>query len=225
MPKRSGWNSEDRSAIVAALTPAAFPQWWRSYLEQIAERDRWLELAHGFTDKKYKADRVEALGIAKEYSRIEQEHSGPFWAAWRTLLDLNPGATVELPTPDTHPSRIDPDVAAAAVRKVLGMLTADQAPGEREDKPPTTRKPMKEPSANAFAAYRAVILTGMKQEDLKGRFGVGQSTISRWVRDVGKWIEAGNVLPDEIAAPPPRPKTITMDPRKLERGPRRRGRA
>jgi len=33
-----------------------------------------------------------------------------------------------------------------------------------EMKPPTTRKPMKEPSANAFAAYRAVILTALAVE-------------------------------------------------------------
>jgi len=94
-----------------------------------------------------------------------------------------------------------------------------------ESKLPTPRKSMKEPSANAFAAYRAVRLLGSKQEDVACRFVVEQSTISRWVRDVGKWIEAGNILPDELAAPPPRSKTITMDPRKLEQGPRRRGRA
>jgi len=110
----------------------------------------------------------------------------------------------------------------------------EQAPGKPptkpEDvgdgsKPPTTRKPMKEPSVNAFAAYRAVKLSDLKQEDVGRQLGVEQSTISRWVRDVGKWIEAGNVLPDELAAPPPRPKTFTMDPSKLERGPRRGRRA
>ena len=54
---------------------------------------------------------------------------------------------------------------------------------------------MKEPSANAFAAYRAVILTSMKQEDVGRRFGVEQSTISRWVRDVGKWIRLETFSP------------------------------
>ncbi len=94
-----------------------------------------------------------------------------------------------------------------------------------ESKPPTTRKSMKEPSANAFAAYRAVRMGGLKETSAAPMFGVNQSTISRWIDKVVEWLEAGNVLPDELAAPPPRPKPITMDPRKLEQGPRRRGRA
>jgi predicted DNA-binding protein (UPF0251 family) len=94
-----------------------------------------------------------------------------------------------------------------------------------ESKPPTTRKRMKEPAANAFAAYRAVKLAGLKQEDVGHRLGVGQSTISRWIDKVVEWLEGGNVLPDELAAQPPRPKPINMEPRKLEQGPRRRGRA
>jgi len=95
----------------------------------------------------------------------------------------------------------------------------------KETKPPTTRKPMKEPSAKAIAAYRAVRWGKQKETSVAPMFGVNQSTISRWIDKVVEWLEAGNVLPDELAAPPSRPKTKTMDPRKLEQGPRRRGRA
>jgi len=94
-----------------------------------------------------------------------------------------------------------------------------------EMKPPTPRKPMKEPFANAFAAYRAVKFGGKTETEVAELLKVNQSTISRWVNAVVKWIEAGNILPAELTAPPPRTKTNTMDPTKLEQGPRRRGRA
>jgi hypothetical protein len=116
----------------------------------------------------------------------------------------------------------------AICRKLANLQSITQPKPEdpgNAAKVPTTRKPTKEPSANAFAAYRAVRFSDMKQEDVARKSGVKQSTISRWVRDVGKWVEAGNILPDELTAPPPRPKTTTMDPRKLEQGRRRPGRA
>ena len=79
---------------------------------------------------------------------------------------------------------------------------------------------MKEPPANAFAAYRAVMLAGRKQSEVKRELGVNQSTVSRWVKYVAKWVEAGNLLPAEMRALPPRGKPTAMDPRKLEEGPR-----
>ncbi len=93
------------------------------------------------------------------------------------------------------------------------------------DPSPPTRKPLKQPSANAIAAYRVVKFGGKTETDAAPMFGVVQSTICRWVQAVAKWVEAGNILPDELTALPPRPKKTTMDPRKLDRGPRRRGRA
>ena len=100
---------------------------------------------------------------------------------------------------------------------------ADPAPMKPAEIKPT--KQFKEPSARAFAAYRASKLGGKKQEDLVPMFGVTQGTISRWLQDVGRWIEAGNVLPEEMRVEPSRRKPDTMDPRKLEQGPQRRGRA
>jgi hypothetical protein len=91
----------------------------------------------------------------------------------------------------------------------------DGTPG----KTPTPMRPLREPSREAIAAYRAERFLGQKQENIATQFGVSQGTISRWVRQVAKWIEAGNVLPD---LEPPKRKTITMDPSKLEQGPRRR---
>jgi hypothetical protein len=73
------------------------------------------------------------------------------------------------------------------------------------------------PPCAAFAAYRATKILRQRQEDVAREFGVSQGTISRWVTQAAKWIKAGNILPDLDA---PRPKTVTMDPRKLEQGPR-----
>jgi hypothetical protein len=101
--------------------------------------------------------------------------------------------------------------------------TATPTP-KSEGEAPKPSKPVKEPSARAFAAYRAVRIAGMKQTEVAPRLGVDQSTVSRWVDAVGEWVKAGNVLPDDLAALPPRPKITAMDPRMLEQGPRRRGR-
>jgi len=84
---------------------------------------------------------------------------------------------------------------------------------------PGPRGRLKEPHRDAIGAYRAVRILGQKQETIAPRFGVDQGTISRWLKQVTKWLEAGNVLPDLDA---PKPKISPMDPRKLEQAPRRR---
>jgi hypothetical protein len=97
--------------------------------------------------------------------------------------------------------------------KASGKYARTRAPG----KPPRV---MKEPSAKAFATYRAVKIGGQNQKDVAERFGVNQSTVSRQVRDVAKWVEAGNVLPDEMRAEPSRGKPLAMDPGQLDKGSR-----
>jgi hypothetical protein len=86
---------------------------------------------------------------------------------------------------------------------------------------------LKEPSDRAFAAYRLVKLGGRKQHEVAKELYVDQGTVSRWLTSVAEWIKAGNMLPDELRVEPSRRKPMTMDPSKLEQGPRldRKGRA
>jgi hypothetical protein len=90
--------------------------------------------------------------------------------------------------------------------------------GAVENKASRPKGRLDEPPQRAIDAYRAVKFAGKKQVDVARDFGVDQGTISRWLRNVAEWIAAGNILPDLD----PLPKTITMDPSKLEQGPRRR---
>jgi hypothetical protein len=46
-------------------------------------------------------------------------------------------------------------------------------------------------------------------------FGVTQGTVSRWIKRVGQWLTAGNILPEIDTS---KPKTIAVGPRKLEQG-------
>jgi hypothetical protein len=92
---------------------------------------------------------------------------------------------------------------------------------------PVPRGRLKEPSREAFAVYWYGRLTGKTQTELAddprlmkelGR-KVGQGTISRWLKRVARWIEAGN-------APSPlseshEAKPTTMDPEKIDLGPNR----
>jgi hypothetical protein len=91
------------------------------------------------------------------------------------------------------------------------------------------RRRLKEPSKDAFTAYRVWLVTGEKQEELAQRLmeplkrKVGQGTISRWLKQVKEWIEAGNVLPD--LSEPLDSKPTPMDPERIELGERQDGRA
>jgi hypothetical protein len=100
-------------------------------------------------------------------------------------------------------------------------------PKARNDAPPpiTSRAKLKGPRNQAFAAYRLVKIAGQKQLDVARMLKVDQGTVSRWVREVTRWIEAGKVLPDSMRVSDSTPKVVTMDPNKLERGRRLRGRA
>jgi hypothetical protein len=95
------------------------------------------------------------------------------------------------------------------------------APAQR----PRDEKHGKKPSKDAIETFRASTLLGKSQDELRAMFGVNQSTISRRLAQVQRWLDAGNILPPELATPPSRPKIVPMDPRKMERRPRGRGRA
>jgi len=75
-------------------------------------------------------------------------------------------------------------------------------PLELAAQPSGSRPVRKEPSKDAFAAYRLQLLTGKTQKELAEqltaelRRPVGQGTVSRWLKQVRAWLKAGNVLPD-----------------------------
>ena len=82
-------------------------------------------------------------------------------------------------------------------------------------KPSVPGKKLREPTTQAFTAYRAAAILGKKQRDVATQLCVDQGTVSRWVRQVAAWVEAGNILPDLDLG---RPGITSMDPRKLEQG-------
>ena len=51
---------------------------------------------------------------------------------------------------------------------------------------------------------------------------IGQGVVSRWIKEVKKWLEAGNVLPD--VGKPLDKQPLAMDPEDLELGKRQDGR-
>lgn len=82
------------------------------------------------------------------------------------------------------------------------------------------------PSAKAIQCYRLFILRGDERTQAaiaKRVYGDAgrQSQVSRDLKRVGIWIEAGNILPDLEEE---KPKTYTTDPSKLDKGPGQSGR-
>ena len=84
------------------------------------------------------------------------------------------------------------------------------------------------PSKEAIAAYRLIFLKGFKQQEaaeyLSKEYGrrISQGTVSRWLRQTEKWIEAGNVLQ---LLPKLDSKPQSVDPEILDMGKRQDGRA
>jgi hypothetical protein len=79
-----------------------------------------------------------------------------------------------------------------------GLLTKSEGAGDGSK---TRAKRIKEPSKIAIEAYRTWKFLGKNQDGLGLMFGVKQSTVSRWVNTVDRWLKAGNVLPDDLARP------------------------
>jgi transposase-like protein len=137
-----------------------------------------------------------ARGDLAEKSKLDQDEAR--WATYRCTLEYN-------------------RIRLARVELPIGPGPVSEAPNQR---PVDRRQDLKQPPNHAFAAYRAVKLAGQDQAEVARELGVHQSTISRWVVSVAKWIEAGKVLPAEMRVDPPRRKPMSMDPSKLDQGPR-----
>jgi hypothetical protein len=84
------------------------------------------------------------------------------------------------------------------------------------------------PSADAIAAYRLSIVVGGTRTALAGQLSerlgrpITQGQVSKWLKLVKEWVEAGGILP--ALEPATRKKPIAMDPGKIELGPRKDGR-
>ena len=115
--------------------------------------------------------------------------------------------------------------APELVASPSGSKADGQAP--RTGTPPEPKadgrtRAMKQPHDRAIAAYRVMIISeGINETEAARRFGVCQSTINRWKHKVSAWLKAGNVLPDLEA---PRPRTVKVDPARLDLGKRLDGR-
>ncbi len=104
-----------------------------------------------------------------------------------------------------------------------GSVGAVETPAVHSVKPSA----LKEPSQDAFAAYRAQRVTGKPQTEIAEiltaelKRPISQGQVSRWINEVVPWMEAGNVLPD---LPGLKSKPTPMAPDKIDLGGRQDGR-
>jgi hypothetical protein len=83
------------------------------------------------------------------------------------------------------------------------------------------RTPMKQPPPEAFLAYSLHVDSGWDQVTTarkvseESRRTITQGQVSRWVKAVRGWREAGNPWPEGMYSP----KSISTDPSKLDKGP------
>jgi hypothetical protein len=162
--------------------------------------------------------------VGKILSRSEAQE----WLHVHGRADELPAFLFEVVVEPDHPTgrtpegdRTDPDPPPGVELAAAGQggIPREERPTSGSDASGSKRGPFDEPPREAINAYRAVKLLGQRQREVAERFGVDQGTISRWLKRVKEWLEAGNILPDLDA---PTPKTVAMDPRKLEQGPRQR---
>jgi hypothetical protein len=135
--------------------------------------------------------------------------------------------------PDDLMNRMEVEFAKATRASRSGVQSS--LPHNDESRPVTTpaaAKPdgapaLKQPSEEAFMAYRMLIATGASQQDIAERMQIElgitvcQGTVSRWLKQSTNWITAGNVLPD---FPGLSKKPESIDPSQIDLGPRQDGR-
>jgi hypothetical protein len=125
----------------------------------------------------------------------------------------------------------NPAASPASSAEPFSPVSASTAPVPHLSAAAETQSPQKrkEPSADAFAAYRLKLVTGETQTNLarllqeEWKRPVTQGQVSRWLNEVKDWIEAGNVLPDLTATPNTKPTPI--NPELIDMGERQDGRA
>ena len=107
------------------------------------------------------------------------------------------------------------------------ILTAQPAGQMQEPPVKPSRASLKEPTKDAFAAYKVHKLLGKNQPEtatiLTKQFSrpVTQGQVSRWCKAVAKWTAAGGLVPPELTM---NPTVRSVDPDVLEMGQRVDGR-
>jgi hypothetical protein len=95
--------------------------------------------------------------------------------------------------------------------------------GECESQKSNKKKQLKSPSKDAFDAYRLSMRTGKKQQELARILTlelnkpVSQGQVSKWLKQVTTWVEAGDMSSDIGKSVP---QIDTVDPDVIDRGPR-----
>jgi hypothetical protein len=91
----------------------------------------------------------------------------------------------------------------------------------RSNKPPVATA---RPSDDSIAAFRLRLVSPDTQAALAERLTIelgrpiSQGQVSRWLKQVDNWTRAGNILPDLTSGP--RTKPQSMDPNRIDLGPR-----
>ena len=89
------------------------------------------------------------------------------------------------------------------VRRLKSATAALQSKIEQLDDSALKGKTLNQPSDKAIAVYRLWFALGQKQEDIAKSFEVryghlmDQGTVSKYLKQVRAWVEAGNILPPE----------------------------
>lgn len=151
------------------------------------------------------------------------EIQGILFAPVARLFD----SAVALDLAGSPPFPGEPATARDAVALLDLLIQWCQA--KQQPSPAGPKRKLREPPQDAFKCYRLFLVTGKKQTQLAETLSrelhrpIDQSAVSRWLKQVKEWLEAGNVLPDLTAERGRKPKTIRMDPAKIDRGDGRKG--
>jgi len=111
--------------------------------------------------------------------------------------------------------RTSDDDTTAVTTPAVG--TASKSKPRDENSADETIDPVM-PTAKMFRVFYAVE-RGIRQKTIAEHFGMSQSTVHRYNEKVKAWVKSGGVLPglEKVSAKKARPKTFSVDPKKMER--------
>ncbi len=210
-------NVETRLREVAAAVESMMGvDWWQGRRDDAAATwDRFCQGMQRCADATAAVLRLASAYLPDLPCQPAESATAPTWEELsQRLLALRPAAEVP-PAPVTPPS--PPPAPEVVLGGSQNEPTADRTTG------------LGEPSPDAFIAYRLLRLMGMKQTEIAEqltelfRRPIAQGTVSRWCKEVARWLEAGNVLPDLPESSHRKP--IPVDPAELDKGEDREHRA
>jgi hypothetical protein len=169
----------------------------------------------------------------KDYLSLKWDPPEPLLMEWMNTAHKYLREEV-LPPPEAWPKqqiRLDYNTLLSqicregeqALKNIQAQMDNDSEEGQVSDQKENSIPTIKEPQKIAIAAYRAQFINGKKQQEiaemLENEFKkpVSQGQVSRWISEVKKYIEAGNVLPD---FPKPTDKPVSIDPDVIDMGER-----